>query len=270
MTPSGGIVSGGSVEPPLPEKDCPVDEGATVVVCVTVRGDRCRHRRELGHVHRHAAAGRPRADDRLLLANLRHAGNGRYDHRRALCGSDGGQVQRRRGRLQRRFGDGDPDRGTRRLDHRKDRGHLAGGHRDQRVSVRRRHGGSGGSGPATPPTASLALDVVGSGRLHGVPHGRTETVAGRFSSNQAAQLAVSVARLGRTQKIALLKGARVAGTTLVRKKLTIKADLRHAGGYSFRLILPRQRLVRGKTYVIRINGRAGTSTGRTLALRFRA
>ena len=38
MTPLGGIVSGGSVELPLPEKDCPVDEGATVVVSVTVRG----------------------------------------------------------------------------------------------------------------------------------------------------------------------------------------------------------------------------------------
>jgi uncharacterized protein (TIGR03437 family) len=131
-------------------------------------------------------------------------------------------------------------------------------------------GSSAGSSPATPPTASLALNVVGSGRLHGVPHGRTETVSGRFSSNQAAQLAVSVVRLGRTQKIALLKGARVAGTTLAKQQLTIKADLRHAGRYSFRLILPRYRLVPGKTYVIRINGRAGTSTRKTLALRFRA
>jgi hypothetical protein len=130
--------------------------------------------------------------------------------------------------------------------------------------------GSGGSGPAQPPTAPLVLDAVGSGPLHGVRHGRTETVAGRFSSNQAAHLVVSVVRLGRTQKIPLLKGARVGGTTLAKGQLTIKADLRHAGRYSLRLILSRHRLTRGKTYVIRIDARAGTNLRKRLTLRFRA
>ena len=90
-----------------------------------------------------------------------------------------------------------------------------------------------------------------------------------FRTNQAAQVVLSVARLGRTHKIALLKGARLAGAKLAKRQVTIKAGLDHAGRYSLRLILPRDQLLRGKTYVIRLSGRAGTQTAR-LNIRFRA
>ena len=126
---------------------------------------------------------------------------------------------------------------------------------------------SSSSGFTPPPT--LTLELVGSGNLHGVLHKTTESIAATFGTNQAAQVVLSVARLGRTHKIALLKGARLAGAKLAKRQVTIKAGLDHAGRYSLRLILPRDQLLRGKTYVIRLSGRAGTQTAR-LNIRFRA
>jgi uncharacterized protein (TIGR03437 family) len=125
-----------------------------------------------------------------------------------------------------------------------------------------------GSGPPLPPP--LALNVVGSGNLHGVRHRKTETVVAHFSTNEGAQLVVSVVRRDRTQKLALLKGTRVAGSKLAKRQLMIKASVGHAGGYSLRLVLLGRQLARGKTYLIRINGRAGANTRKTLALRFNA
>src|SRR4051794_11207733 len=119
----------------------------------------------------------------------------------------------------------------------------------------------------TPP---LALVLVTSGKLHGVTHKKTETIAATFRTNQAAQVVLSVVRLGRAHKLALLKGARLAGARLARRQLSLKADLGDAGRYSLRLILSRDQLVRGKTYVIRLSGRAGTQTASTLNIRFRA
>ena len=126
---------------------------------------------------------------------------------------------------------------------------------------------SSSSGFTPPPT--LILELVGSGNLHGVLHKTTESIAATFRTNQAAQVVLSVARLGRAHKVALLKGARLAGAKLAKRQVTIKAGLDHAGRYSLRLILPRDQLLRGKTYVIRLSGRAGTQTAR-LNIRFRA
>jgi IPT/TIG domain len=128
-----------------------------------------------------------------------------------------------------------------------------------------------GSPPASSdPTPALALGLVDSQKLRGVMHRKTESIAARFRTNQAAQVLVSVTRLGRTHKIALLKGARLAGTKLAKRQLTIKADLSHAGIYSLRLILARHQVVRGKSYVVRLSGRTGTHTVSTLNIRFRA
>ena len=125
-----------------------------------------------------------------------------------------------------------------------------------------------GSGSAPPP--SLVLEPVGSGKLHGVAHGKTESIAATFRTNQAAQVVLSVVRLGRAHKLALLKGARLAGTQLAKRQLTLETDLHHAGRYSLRLILSWHQLVRGKTYVIHLSGRAGTQAVSTLDIRFRA
>jgi IPT/TIG domain-containing protein len=127
----------------------------------------------------------------------------------------------------------------------------------------------GDSGFAAPSSPALSLTLAGSGRLHGVRHKTTESIAAGFTANQAARLVVSVSRPGRSRKLTLLEGARVAGTKLARPNRTIKADLSHAGRYSLRLILRRRALVRGKTYTIRLNG-SGATTKTTLAIRFRA
>jgi len=125
-----------------------------------------------------------------------------------------------------------------------------------------------GSGSTPPPP--LTLELVGSGKLQGVRHTKTESIAATFQTNQAAQVVLSVVRLGRAHKLTLLKGARLAGTHLAKRQLTLKTDLGHAGRYSLRLILSRHQLVRGKTYVIRLSGRAGTQTVSPLNIRFRA
>jgi hypothetical protein len=129
---------------------------------------------------------------------------------------------------------------------------------------------NGSSGSATPPPPPLILRLVGPRKLHGVAHRKTESIAARFSTNQAAQLVLSVTRLRHTHKLALLKGGHLAGTKLTRRQLAIRADVRRAGSFSLRLILLRHQLVRGKTYVLRLSGRAGTSRPRMLVLRFRA
>src|SRR5438067_13165647 len=100
-------------------------------------------------------------------------------------------------------------------------------------------------------------------------HSTTKPSASTFRTKPAAQVAPSLPPPGRAHKIALLKGARLAGAKLAKRQVTIKAALDHAGPYSLRLILPRDQLLRGKTYVIRLSGRAGTQTAR-LNIRFRA
>jgi hypothetical protein len=130
---------------------------------------------------------------------------------------------------------------------------------------------SGGSTSTPPPqAAALSLALVGSRKLQGVRHKASESVAAHFSVNQAARVVVSVVRLGRTQKIALLKGTNLAGATLARRQLTFKADLLRAGRQSLRVILPRRGLVQGKTYVIRLGATTATGARKTIAIRFRA
>ena len=120
----------------------------------------------------------------------------------------------------------------------------------------------------SPATSPLILELSGSEKLHGVPHKTTESVAAHFRTNQPVPLVLSVTRFGHKQKVELLKGTRLVDTRLTKAQLRIRSDLQQAGRYSLRLILPRRRLKNGKTYLIHLSGRAGTSS--TLDIRFRA
>ncbi|MFL5915038.1 MAG: IPT/TIG domain-containing protein [Gaiellaceae bacterium] len=124
-----------------------------------------------------------------------------------------------------------------------------------------------GGSLSPPPGEPLVLKRVGSGRVR---HKATVTVTARFQANQAAQLSLSVSLLARGQKVALLRGSRLVGTTLAKRRLAVTATLDRAGRYALRLILPRRGLTQGRTYVISLTGRPVVGTLTTLNIRFRA
>jgi hypothetical protein len=124
--------------------------------------------------------------------------------------------------------------------------------------------------PPPPPPPLPALKQLGSRTLSGVQKGKTETIATRFSTNEALRLKMTATRLRSTSRLRFLKGTHIANKTLVSGALVVTASATHAGTYSLKGILTRAALVKGKTYVIHLTATNAKGKTTTLAIRFRA
>lgn len=117
---------------------------------------------------------------------------------------------------------------------------------------------SGASSADSPPTVTPPFNPaptvkrVGTKALTGTRRGSAEFVTARFSVSEAAQLRMSVTRLGATKKPTLLKGSRLAAATAASRRLVLAARVTHAGTFTLRPVLVKASLVKGKTYVIRL------------------
>jgi hypothetical protein len=124
--------------------------------------------------------------------------------------------------------------------------------------------------PTGTPLPKPVLAQLPSRVLQAVTKGNTESVAARFSTNEALHLSMSVSPYGSRRLLRLLKGTRLARATATAARLTLTASTPHAGAYSLNILLARAGLVRGKTYVIRIAARNADGKTATLRIRFRA
>jgi hypothetical protein len=106
--------------------------------------------------------------------------------------------------------------------------------------------------------------------LSGIRHRTSETVDGRFTTNEALHLRMTVTRLRSTRRLELLKGSRLAGVTTRATTATAVRFAAHGGSYSFHAILRRSGLTRGATYVLRIGATNTAGKSTVLSVRFRA
>jgi hypothetical protein len=135
---------------------------------------------------------------------------------------------------------------------------------------------SGASSADSPPSVTAPFNSaptikrVGTKALTGTRRGSTEFVTARFSVSEAAQLQMSVTRLGATKKLTLLKGSRLAAATAASRRLVLAARVTHAGKFSLRPVLMKGSLVKGKTYVTRLTATDAGGKRATLTIRFKA
>jgi hypothetical protein len=81
---------------------------------------------------------------------------------------------------------------------------------------------------------------------------------------------VTVTPLRSTRRLTLLAQSALAGTTVRSSRTTLQGTARGAGGYALRLVLSKNKLVRGRTYVIHLTAVSPNGKRTTLSLRFRA
>ncbi len=124
--------------------------------------------------------------------------------------------------------------------------------------------------PPPPPPPNPVLKQLAGRVLQGVAKGETESVAARFSTNEALQLTVRVTRDGSTRLLKLRKGTQLGRATTTSARLTLTGTAPRAGAYSVRVLLARAGLSRGKTYAIRIAAKNANGKRATLRIRFRA
>jgi hypothetical protein len=124
--------------------------------------------------------------------------------------------------------------------------------------------------PSPPSVPAPSLNRIGTTPLVGARHLRTETVAVRFRANERLRLVVRVTPLRSTRRLTLLAQSALAGTTVRSSRTILQGTARRAGGYALRLVLSKNKLVRGRTYVIHLTAVSPNGKRTTLSLRFRA
>ena len=134
-----------------------------------------------------------------------------------------------------------------------------------------------GGGPATSPPpapqpalAAPVLEQVKARMLSGLRQGRTEIVDGRFTTNEAVKLVLTVTRVGSTRKLGLLKGTKLAGARAVKAAQSLKASSARAGTFSFHVVVRDGALVHGRTYAVHLGATNAHGRATALTVRFRA
>ena len=120
------------------------------------------------------------------------------------------------------------------------------------------------------PAAQPSLQVVGGTRSVLVRRGATATLSSRFRVSGAARLQARVTPLGSTRAIALLPGTVLAGARSTALRQTATTRVNRAGAYGLQARLQASRLVRGRSYLIRLTATYLSGARRTLTIRVRA
>ena len=105
--------------------------------------------------------------------------------------------------------------------------------------------------------------------MSSVPHGTTETVSGRFRTNEPLRLTATVTLNGSTHRLAILRTSTLAGIRLKRTTTTWNAAAGRAGSFDFRLIMERHALKRDRTYLMHLTATNSRGAKVKLTIRFR-
>jgi hypothetical protein len=124
--------------------------------------------------------------------------------------------------------------------------------------------------PAQQPPSPPIVRLLTPARLKVPPRGRTATLTLRFSVNEAARLGVALTPLRSTRPLPLLPGTLLGSTRSALTKTTATATVARAGTYAFLGRLTATRLVKGRTYLIRMTATDASGHQRQLTLRLRA
>jgi hypothetical protein len=95
------------------------------------------------------------------------------------------------------------------------------------------------------------------------------TVAVRFSLAAPARLEARVTPLGSARPLTLLAGTTLAGTRVPKARTTASATVRRAATYVFSARVAPAKLVRGRTYLVRLSAVDGDGRRRALSIRVR-
>jgi hypothetical protein len=123
--------------------------------------------------------------------------------------------------------------------------------------------------PVRPPLdAAPALRTVV--RPQVTRQGRIATVVVRFSVSERARLRATIAAVGSRRPLTLLPGTLLAAMRSTKARTTATAAVASAGAYVFRARLASSRLVRGRTYLVRLVAIDGAGRSTPLTVRTRA
>ena len=120
--------------------------------------------------------------------------------------------------------------------------------------------------PSPPPT----LRVIDATPARITRHGSTASVSIRFSVGSAARLRARVTALRSTRVIALLPGTTLAGHRLTKAGTTATATALHDGTYKLHARLPAARVLRGRSYLVRLTAVDTRGRQRVLTVPIRA
>jgi uncharacterized repeat protein (TIGR01451 family) len=125
--------------------------------------------------------------------------------------------------------------------------------------------------PLRPPTvATPALRLVAATPAGVVRRGKTAFVSLRFSISGAARLQARLTPLGSTRAVPLLVGTTFAGSRSTKIRMVAAAAVTHQGMYLLRARVGTARLLRGRSYVVRLTAFEAGGRQRTLTVRVRA
>jgi hypothetical protein len=120
----------------------------------------------------------------------------------------------------------------------------------------------------TPPDAPPALRSMTPLPVRVSRSGAVATLTLRFSVSEAARLRATVTPLRSARALPLVRGTTLAGASSDGASAT--ANVPRGGVYAFRPRLAGARLVRGRTYIVRIVATDVAGHSSTLAIRARA
>jgi uncharacterized repeat protein (TIGR01451 family) len=96
------------------------------------------------------------------------------------------------------------------------------------------------------------------------------TLSGRFSVAGAARLEARVTTPRSTRPLTLLAGTSLAGSRSTKPRPTVTAGVSRAGTYLFKARVSAAKLIRGRTYLVRLTAVGADGRRRTLAIRVKA
>ena len=99
--------------------------------------------------------------------------------------------------------------------------------------------------------------------------GAAAEIVSRFWISGAARISARVTRAGSTQPFVLLPGTTLAGRRSTASRSAATATVSRSGSYLLRARLSSARLVRGRTYLVRLTAVAPSGRERALTIRVR-
>ena len=127
-----------------------------------------------------------------------------------------------------------------------------------------------GTTPAAAPDRPPALRAVGAAPARVTRRGRVAIVSARFTVGEAARLEARLTPLRTAKPLALLPQTTLAGTRSAKPQLVAAARVGRAGAYTFTARVPAAKLVRGRTYAVRVSAVDTAGQRRALTIRVRA
>jgi hypothetical protein len=125
--------------------------------------------------------------------------------------------------------------------------------------------------PLLPPTvATPTLRVLGTTAATVSRRGAIATVSVRFRTSAPARLQARVTPLRSTRALPLLPGTSFAGSRSTTLRTTTTATVTNGGAYLLRAQIGAARLLRGRTYLIRLTAVYAGGERRALTIRVRA